>query len=332
MVYLQRLAVFFLLLANSCGCWVQKWSFCSMQRWEGGCWDLSAVEQFSLRMWGTLSAPQRVWNVSLMNWEKSCQGEGGRRKPPLTQNHAWLLFVSVLTWVTFFCCLLWNRLTLKPLFVFLCSVKRSLDLGMESRAYRPCSLSECCWLSYLTFSQWNGTHTPLLPLSLLWMTRSCALGILFCMKKYGKETHLLSIWKIYIIIFLIVKRWGETTHGAGRGCIMACVWRSDEGFVESVISFLYRVLGLKSGHQADSTSHWHFHFYISWVNDLEVSCIVLIWTHSPCCPHFPPDSLVNDLLHFHSVIVPCLQLILQTLVHTLSWWFFLSGVLVGNWS
>lgn len=188
-----------------------------------------------------------------------------------------------------------------------------------------------------------GAHTPLLPLSLLWVTWSCALGILFCMKKYGKETHLLSIWKIYIIIFLIVKRWGETTRGAGSGHIMACMWRSDEGFVESVISSLYMDSGdwnqaIKltqlQGLLYTKPSHWphHFHFYISWVNDLEVSCIVLIWTRSPCCPHFPPDSFVNDLLHFHSFIVPCLQLILQILVHTLSWWFFLSGVLVGNWS
>lgn len=64
-------------------------------------------------------------------------------------------------------------------------------------------------------------------------------------EKIGKETHLLSISKIYIIIFLIVKRWGETTHGAGSGRIMACMWSSDEGFVESVISSLYTGSGIE---------------------------------------------------------------------------------------
>lgn len=131
------------------------------------------------------------------------------------------------------------------------------------------------WLSHSGM----GTHTPLLPLSLLWVTW-WALGILFCMK----ETHLLSIWKIYIINILIVKRWGETTHGARSGRIMACVWRSDKGFVESVISSLYMGSGdwnqaikltQHQGLLSTKPSHWphHFHFYISWVSDLEVSCL-----------------------------------------------------------
>lgn len=89
-----------------------------------------------------------------------------------------------------------------------------------------------------------GAHTPLLPVFIVSDLKLCLRHSLL-REKYGKETHLLSIWKIYIIIFLLLRGGGGDHTWAGSGRIMACVWRSDEGFVESVISSLYRVLGIE---------------------------------------------------------------------------------------
>lgn len=159
----------------------------------------------------------------------------------------------------------------------------------------------------------------------------------------GKRLIFFLFEKYISLFFLLLRGGGDHTWGREwpyHGMHVEVRWR----FCGICYLLpLHGFWGLKSGHQADSASRAFIYQTISLapsfpflykliINGLEVSCIVLIWTPSPCCPHFPLDSLVNDLLHFHSFIVPSLQLILQILVHTLSWWFFLSGVLVGNWS
>lgn len=146
-------------------------------------------------------------------------------------------------------------------------------------------------------------------------------------KNMGKRLIFFLFEKYISLIFLLLRGGGDHTWGRE--------WPYHGMRVEvrrrfcgiCYLLLLHGFWRLKSGHQADSASRAFIYQAISLAPSFSFlyqlskwfGSFLLIWTHSPYCPHFPPDSLVNDLLHFHSFIVPYLQLILQILVHTLSW-------------
>lgn len=228
----------------------------------------------------------------------------GGEAPTYTERLSALVCVSMLTWVTFFHRLLWNRGS--PWVVFLFSEAqpgfRKGELCLEAMfplsmmLALPHEVPTVGWA--LGFPTQHGGH------GLYCEWAEAVLPSLFAMKTMGKKL-IFVLFKRYVTLLLflfIVKRWGGPHMVQGSAFVMACKQRWDEGFMESVIS---SSLFMGSGdwnlpikptqHQgllSTMPSRWphHFHFCISWVSDLEVSWIVFIWTHSPYSPHFPLDS------------------------------------------